>query len=429
MIKPRVAQFLTGFLVWVLFPAFLAAADLPAYKKYEGPIKPGVVITKENWDKYLPELQRLLTPSGVQWYGMGVKEGLVTMPIVEVTPNWIAKGQMEATMKYKGTARVGADNRLLNWVAGYPFPEPRNAQEILWNCYPSNSRNNAQDDFLFYAWFGLFQGTKYEKHFTWNLFSRKYRGRTDIAPLGDTPEFTDNGVFFKEAMLITEPDEVKGFINLKIRYWDIEKADENYAYIPAIRRVRRMIGADLTDPVLGSDYIPDDSNVMKQKIDSRMKFRVLERRDFLVPRTYVGLEDKPVYDYKKNGPCFPVEWTIRPLWVLEVMINNPDYVYSKRMLYVDALPIGQGGNFFIYWGDNYDQKGQLWKSCYLFPAGTDKGGAAGFGSFVFSAYMNNKTRHYTAMDVVTAYMKDYEKKFPLDVEKSFTIKGLLRNVR
>src|SRR3990172_4870957 len=113
MIKLKRAHFLTAFLMGVLFPAFLGAAELPTYQKYEGPIKPGLVITKENFDTYLPELQKLLPTSKLKWLTMGVREGLVTMPIVKTTYSPLTKGWVEATRKYAGTARIGADNQLL----------------------------------------------------------------------------------------------------------------------------------------------------------------------------------------------------------------------------------------------------------------------------------------------------------------------------
>ena len=219
MIKLKGAHFLTVFLVGVLFPVFLGAAELPTYEKYEGPIKPGVVITKENFNAYLPELQKLLPPAKLKWMGMVVKQGLVTMPIVKATfPRIVTKGQMEATRKYAGTARVGADYQLLNWTAGVPFPEPKNALEVAWNLYPIIARSGAHDDLLFFSKFLLFKGTKYEKSFTWDLFDRKYRGRTDIPPLGDMPDFKDRGIAFKESIIIYEPNEVRGFIQLRIRY-------------------------------------------------------------------------------------------------------------------------------------------------------------------------------------------------------------------
>ena len=70
MIKLKGAYFLTASLIVILFPVFLGAAELPTYQKYTGPIKPGVVITKENFDTYLPELQKLLPQpdsNGMAW--------------------------------------------------------------------------------------------------------------------------------------------------------------------------------------------------------------------------------------------------------------------------------------------------------------------------------------------------------------------------
>ena len=158
------------------------------------------------------------------------------MRLIFVTSGFL----MGAGFFYAGKARIGANNDLIDWVAGFPFPEPRNALEIAWNCYPTISRTSAHDDLLFYSWFGLFKKTEYEKHFIWDLYDRKYRGRADIPPLGDMPAFLENDVSFKESIVVSKPHEVKGFIQLRIRYWNIDKADECYGYIPAIRRVRRL---------------------------------------------------------------------------------------------------------------------------------------------------------------------------------------------
>src|SRR3990172_7124449 len=104
MIKLKGPHFLTALLMGFLFPVFLGAAELPTYQKYEGPLKPGVVITKENWDNYLPELNKLLAPSKLKWYGMGVREGLVTMPIVKAPLlRTITQRQMETIRKHAGT--------------------------------------------------------------------------------------------------------------------------------------------------------------------------------------------------------------------------------------------------------------------------------------------------------------------------------------
>jgi len=204
------------------------------------------------------------------------------------------------------------------------------------------------------------------------------------------------------------------------------KADECYAFIPAIRRIRRLTGSDFTDPLLGTDATTDDFEVWRQKIDSRMKFRVLEYRDFLVPRIYLGMENKPDYDYKKHGPCFQVEWEIRPQWVLEIMINDPDYVYSKRVIYIDAVPVDQGGSYRPYWGEAYDQKGRVWRcSGYATPAANKEG----FVNLFNWGFVNYQTDHYTVMNGYPAYLKGFDETFPLKEDEAFSIKGLLKRAR
>ena len=311
------------FLIVILFSVSSGAGELPSYHKYQGPLKPGMEITKENFDRYLPELQKLLPPAKLQWYEIGLKKGVVTIPIAENVQYPLSRGQREATGKYGGTARVNADNQLVGWVAGVPFPKPKNALEIVWNGCPTISRGGNIDDTLLPAYFYLFQETKYEKHFQWEERNRRYRGRTDIPPLGDMPDFTEGNIIQKESFVIVDPHEVKGFIQLRIRYWDIDKPDDCYGYIPAIRRVRRLTGNDLTDPLLGSDCISDDFEAWRQKMNSKMEFRALECRDFLVPRVYIGANNKPPYHYQKHGPFFQVTCCIKDMFLsLNSLLKN-----------------------------------------------------------------------------------------------------------
>ena len=431
MVKAKAVCFLLIILLTgVLFPVYSGAQNLPSYHKYQGPLKPGVEINQSNFSTYFPELQKMLPPAKLQWYKEGITAGTVTMPIVKTTYPPLSKGVVETTRKNRGIARVGSDNQLIDWIAGVPFPEPRNASEIAWNCYPSINRASAHEDNVFYIWFGLFRGPKYEKSLNWEFYHRKYRGRTDFPPLGDLPLYEKSGVVSKTSIVVLSPHEVKGFIQLMIKYWDINKPDDNYAYIPALRRLRRLTGSDVTDPMLGSDTCFDDFEVWRQKLNSKMTFKVLEYRDFLVPRTYVGkLKVKPPYDYRKLGPFFQVEWETRPLWVLEVMMNDPDYLYSKRVVYVDGVPFEEGGAYTLYWGEQYDQRGRLFKAN---GTGATADNGKGHRNLYNWMYMNALTGHYTVMDGYPAYVledKKINKIFPMDEEKSFTIRGLLRRAR
>ena len=403
-------------MIGLLNPIALMAGELPVYQPYQGSVRPGVVITAENWSRYLPDLEKLLPPSKVQWYGVGVKNGRVTMPVKEARYFKLSKGVLEATKKYEGQCKTGPDNSLIGWVAGVPFPHPANGLELAWNCYSEVSRASSHDDCLFHCWYGLFKGDTYEKMFMMDLCKKKYLGRCDIPPIPRMPEAESMGVASKESIVITKPHEVKGFIQLRTRYWALDTADECYAYIPAIRRIRRLTGSDLTDPLLGSDIIPDDFEVWRQKLDSKMTFRILEKRDFLVPRVYTK---QPPYDYKTNKCCYPVDWEIRPLWVLELITNDPDYAYSRRMIYIDAVPWEEGGTFLMYWGEQFDQKHRLWKSG---GQGAPSDDGKGFKNLFAWLTMNYQANHYT--------MQYGYPRYPvLDPDKAFSIKGLLRKAR
>jgi len=431
MIKSKQIGFLLFmvFIAGILFPVFSEAQNFPPYQKYEGPLKPGMEITRENFDQYSFELKKLLMPSKFQWYAMGITEGLVTMPIGEARQCSLSKGQINATLKYKGTARISANNQLENWTAGVPFPEPKNSLELAWDANPTIYRAGHSDDCVQPSAFALYRGTRYEKRFVWNLYNRQCRGRMDIPPLGDLPSFTNGGISQKESLLVFEPHEVRGFIQLRIRYWAVDKPDSCYGYIPTIRRIRRLTGSDLTDPLLGSDCVPDDFEAWRQKLDDKMEFRILECRDFLVPRTYIGSKNKPPYDYRKHGPCVQAISEFRTLWVMEVTLKDPDYVYSKRLFYINATPFDEKGDFLIYWGENFDLKGRLWRAGG-FAVHYDNG--EGFRTLNNWIYMNVRSNHYSMMDNFKPCYdppEHFHKVLPLKEDQAFSIKGLLRRAR
>ena len=62
-----------------------------------------------------------------------------------------------------------------------------------------------------------------------------------------------------------------------------------------------------------------------------MSFKIVETREFLVPITYTK---KPGGCLGKKSPCFQVKWELRPLWVLKINTNDPDYIYESRVVSV-----------------------------------------------------------------------------------------------
>jgi len=388
-------------------------------------IKPGVVITRDNFDQYSSSLKELLIPGYYQHIivGGGLLKGWMTIPVVE-TNKWKyqpPQAFIEASRKNLAEKRcsTGSENKLLGFIAGLPFPDPKSGLELAWSAF---HRRGAPDDYELPADFILFNSDgKEERRFSWNLWGKHWVARTHMPPIPEMPG--NNGVLdFKESIMIERPHDVRGFCQIRKRYVDITKADDCYSYIPALRRVRRLTGSDLTDPLLGSDAIPDDFEGWRQKINPRMTFRNLGIKKFLIPRDHTSDEISPFRGKRSkefiNKTCFQLEWEICPLWVLEVNTNDSDYPYEKRLVYVDM----EDGSATIYGGDNYDSRGRL---CHTYSFITRYFHPRTLYHIMCTCvYRNTITGHSSLMDIYGVVGPELH--VPVDV---FTVRGLLKKAR
>ena len=308
MIKLKGAHFLTVFLMCLVFwfiPVILFAQE----------IKPGIVITEKNYERYLPALKEVMDPGSYLVVVPYLRKGLITMPIIETEEYPQSWPFHKYTMKYEGTCKVGPRNDLIGWKAGMPFPHAKTGAEVAWNL---DRRQGVIDCAYFYSDFNLVNiNLVRERKMKWDYWNLYYNGRVQVPPIHEFPG--NNGLIrMKESFIILEPFDLRGFSCVRIRYEDIDKPDDFFAYIPAIRRVRRLTGSDVTDPMLGSDTIYDDFEGFRQKITPKMTFE-LKERDLLCPRR-VNIKDRP--KLVKNGGIFQTEWEMRPVWELIIHING-----------------------------------------------------------------------------------------------------------
>ena len=82
-------------------------------------------------------------------------------------------------------------------------------------------------------------------------------GRTDLPPM---PEWLPNpkGIRYFNNLTMDYPYDLKGTMRFLIRYEDPKKDDDIWMYIPTMRRVRRMSGAQRQDSFGGTDSSYDD---------------------------------------------------------------------------------------------------------------------------------------------------------------------------
>jgi len=181
-------------------------------------------------------------------------------------------------------------------------------------------------------------------------------GRTLFPPYGWFDERAEKrGEFSADAVEIFEPRANKGLVTLFMKYDDPMKMDPMMIYLPQLRRIRKMSATDTQDP--NGDQAYDDMGFLRQKISPKRfpyKYDIIEERNYIFPWSYnkgtAWLDSKNGYAIKDLG-C-----QIRPCYTLQMTQMDPNYIYSKRIYYMDqetCLPA---------WAEFFDQKGRLYRT-------------------------------------------------------------------
>ncbi|MBT8342481.1 MAG: DUF1329 domain-containing protein [Desulfatitalea sp.] len=184
-----------------------------------------------------------------------------------------------------------------------------------------------------------------------------------------------NGFVSQRLNYVTEPMEVKGTTMMAWSYWNARE-DAAFAYVPAIRRVRRTSAASRSDPFLGGEGTVDDVSGFDGK-PSSMKWRLLGEKKILAPvvttatvtypvhadGSYTKIFDTPVVlgfmDKNFKGPSYAplsLVWVPRQVYIVEMLPKDRYYNYSKEVIYVDKQ------NGLILLKDMYDRAGEFWKN-------------------------------------------------------------------
>jgi hypothetical protein len=181
---------------------------------------------------------------------------------------------------------------------------------------------------------------------------------------------------------ITAPFDIAGTNILLWRYRDA-RPDSTFAYIPAIRRIRRMSPSNRSDSYVGSDLCVDDAWVFDGKVTS-FTWKFLGKKEGLLPFLYKSVQplsnDGAVWRMTQgtprvemnfetkdaqSAPWFPSEktplvWVKRPVYVLELTAEDPYYNYGTQQLWMDA-----GNNHVAVFKVIYDRAGTYWKNVWL----------------------------------------------------------------
>ena len=211
---------------------------------------------------------------------------------------------------------------------------------------------------------------------------------------------------------VRAPYDLAGTAQLMWRYLSA-KADMNFAYVPAIRRVRRMSPANRSDGFVGSDFAVDDILAYDGKIPL-FEWELVEKKEALVP--FAGTEPvgaevnaKGEWETARNRPSMHYgfqdkEWqgapwaplnpiyVKRPVWVLKAKSKDPYYNYGTQYIWV----------FADSWGPAYkmvhDRSEKFWKFLSATTAGykTDDGKVK-FLSWMDHVIVDTRREHATVI--------------------------------
>jgi hypothetical protein len=329
-------------------------------------------------------VEGLVPPSVLNWVKTG--DTVITVVELEYNPteymNPIAKASLEAN---KGKYDLDANQQFVDkatgkfpeYIKGIPFPgvdeqDPNIAEKLVYNrFYDGYSMGPIYLPFTG-EWIG--RNTGYE---------RKVMCSWEQYPLDGFPEHQEKKNkegYERFAMIrVLAPFDIKGTNILLMRYRG-EKQDTTLAYVPAIRRVRRMSPANRSDSFIGSDCCVDDAWCFDGKVNA-FDWKLGGKQEALFP--FLSEKVQPLEKNKHGGwstaksikqikyghnsegwqgaPWQPTNlvWAKREAYVLNMTPKDPYYNYGPHTLWLDTEV-----NVMTFWKIIHDRADKYWKTVW-----------------------------------------------------------------
>lgn len=325
-------------------------------------ITPGKYTYKDK-DKY-PGLKELMWADLYDRFNPGRPPHGGNIPEFEVIPTrqyYYALPVAEATKANLGKTKLDNQGYLVpdSWVSGYPFPKPSGqfkAQQVMYNIekrYLSWGGNYYLLSFVH----GYTKDLRNDFNGLYDVMHIKLAGRVMAEPKGWLDKRAETAGEFKHFLFgFQDPRDVAGTVQSALYFTDPGKTDQLMLYIPSLRRIRKMSATDTQDPIMGQDQIYDDTEGWSQKLSPNRypyKYEILEEREYLVPAPTM---DGSEYISSEGLEFRNMKFERRPLYVIKLTQQDPNYVYGHRIFYVDQE------TYNFYHIENYDQKGRLYRT-------------------------------------------------------------------
>ncbi len=339
----------------IAFAFLLAVLLLAAPVRAE--IPPGGTLDQSTWE----QAKGMLPEEILNHY----RDGKLVSPVgTAVAPFELDKSFLAASQANAGKFKIGelgtlieaATGKAPEYNFGAPFPkldpaDPELASKVIWNFeygYWSNGSN------------------KLVSKLSWMSATSKQPERAVVSQglamiiEGNRHRVENPNQYSRlDRNFLLEPADLYGTASLGWRYKDPTKRDSQWAYVPALRRVRAVSPANRSDGVFGSEMTQDDGfNGFDGKPED-FTYKVVATADqymYFVPDALEGkiqlVPDKdgqgwgvatPLPDYGYRNPDFKgLPWAMlksvlvkRPIWVIEATPKDQYYLFGKLVMFMD----------------------------------------------------------------------------------------------
>jgi hypothetical protein len=267
------------------------------------------------------------------------------------------------TIKNEGKARQDEKGypNTMSYEAGIPFPKPSGplaGWQVIANMVGDVSKGFEDVVGVMYD-VGIDRSFKKDRYGLNKYYMMKVSRRSLQEPKGRwydarAERLQESVVAISEVLA---PRDSYGMVVYDVGYDNIDKLKNVFAYTPYSRRVRRYTSSDNQDSAIGMDFAGDDDGFLAQDLTPKefpYEVKILDEREFLVP-SYT-IDGEAYLDSKSKYIWRNLKMERRPCYLVEMIQLDPNYIYSKRLYWVDKE------NFVPLIGEFYDQKGRLWRS-------------------------------------------------------------------
>ncbi len=255
---------------------------------------------------------------------------------------------------------------------GYSFPnpdpkDPKFCMKVMHNfvsirCYWSATGPSVNDTY--------FTGDGGIEKMTTAYLSAIYYPNRKLGPIPNP-----SGMIQQSIVNIIFPYDLRGTVQMSWIYLD-DRQDTCFAYVPMLRRIRRVSAASRSDPFAGGDSCVDDAYGYYGKV-ADMTYQYLGEKTILHPFLTVKTEVRkcdpdgsvvrPYWDCRmaaENPQTRQAPWVIdedklvwapMPVYVIEMEARDPYYNYGKQHVYINR------NSYEIHSKDIYDKAGEFWK--------------------------------------------------------------------